>query len=114
MRETLAENIAWRRRGFSQQYIGTLLADAEGVLLTGRDPDSGIELALSIPASEVDDVRVTDQARDLAGERCVELELAGSDAIFLRQIGAGPLLVHALARRLGELIPAPALIPQGG
>ena len=50
----------------------------------------------------------------LAGERCVVLELAGSEAIFLREVGAGPLHVHVLARSLGALIRAPQLLAQGG
>jgi hypothetical protein len=50
----------------------------------------------------------------LAGERCVVLELAESEAIFLREIGVGPLHIHLVARRLGALIHAQPLLAQGG
>ena len=115
MRGTLAEKIAWRRHGVRHHYVGTLLAGDEGILLTGREPVSGVEVALSIPLSELEDVRVAGPGDELlAGERCVVLELAESQAILLREVGAGPLQVHLLARRLGAPIHAPQLLVQGG
>jgi hypothetical protein len=115
MRETLGEKIAWRRQGVRSPYVGTLSAGEEGIRLTGRDPVSGIDVTLSIPLSEVEDVRVTGPGDELlAGERCVVLELADSEAIFLREVGVGPLHVHVLARSLGALTHARPVLAQGG
>ena len=114
MRRTLAEKIAWRRNGVRRHYVGTLSAGDEGIRLTGRDPVSGVEVALSIPLSEIEDVRVAGPGDELlAGERCVVLELAESEAIFLREVGVGPLHILVLARSLGALTHAP-LLAQGG
>jgi hypothetical protein len=115
MRETFAEKIAWWRHGVRTYFVGVLRAGDEGIRLTGRDPVSGIEVALSIPLAEVERVRVSACGGELlAGEPCVVLELAESEPIFLRQVGVGPLQVHVLARRLGALTQAPSLLAQGG
>jgi hypothetical protein len=95
--------------------MGALSAGEEAIRLTGRDALSGVDVALSIPFGEIDDVRVGgDGDESIAGERCVVIELAGSEAIFLREVGAGPLQVQVLARSLGALIRAPQLLAQGG
>jgi hypothetical protein len=115
MRETIAGKIVWRRHGVRHHYVGTLSAGEEGIRLTGRDPVVGVEVALSIPLCEIEDVHVAGQADDLlAGERCVVLELEDSKAIFLREVGPGPLHVRVLARSLGALIRPPQLLAQGG
>jgi hypothetical protein len=115
MRETFAERIAWCRHGVRRHFVGTLRADREGIRLTGRDPASGVDVALSIPLIEVERVRVSETDDEcLAGERCVVLELAGSDSIFLREVGVGPLHVHLLARRLGASTHASPVLAQGG
>jgi hypothetical protein len=116
MRESLAQRIAWRRRGVCRPYVGSLQAGDEGIRLSGRDPVSGIEVTLSIPLSEVENVRVAGPGEELlAGERCVVLELAESEAIFLREVGEGPLHIHVLARTLGALTHASRqLVVQGG
>ena len=114
MRETL-ERIAWCRNGVRTHFVGALRAGEEGIRLTGRDPSSGIDVALSIPLAEVERVRVSASGNELvAGEPCVVLELGDSESILIRQVGAGPLQVHVLARRLGALTKAPALLAQGG
>jgi hypothetical protein len=115
MRETLAEKVAWCRYGVHTYFVGALRAGDEGIRLTGRDPASGIDLALSIPLAEVERVRVSSFRHELvAGEPCVVLELADSESIFIRQVGVGPLQAHVLARRLGALTQAPSLLAQGG
>ncbi len=115
MRETLAERIAWCRHGVLTYFVGSLRAGDEGIRLTGRDPSSGIDVALSIPLAEVECVRVSASRNELlAGEPCVVLELAGSESIFIRQVGVGPLQVQVLARRLGALTKAPSLLVKGG
>ena len=115
MRKSLAVRVVWRRQGVRRHYVGTLSAAEEAVRLTGRDTQIGVELALSIPLAEINDVRVGNFGDELiAGEPCVVLELAGSEAIFLREIGAGPLHVHVLARSIGARIRPPQLLAQGG
>jgi hypothetical protein len=115
MGKPLAEKIAWRRQGVRRHYVGTLTAGSEGIRLTGSDPVSGVEVVLSIPLSELENVRVARPDEELlAGERCVVLELAESEPIFLREVGTGPLHVHVLARSLGALTHAPPLLAQGG
>ncbi len=115
MKETLGEKIAWRRRGVRSAYVGTLSAGDEGIRLTGRDPVSGVDVTLSIPLAEVDGVRLAAPGEELlAGERCVVLELAQSEAIFLRQVGVGPLQAHVLARSLGALAHVQPALARGG
>ena len=115
MEKTFAEKIAWRRHGVRRHYLGTLVAGTEGIRLTGSDPVSGVEVVLSIPLTEIEDVRVAGPGDELlAGERCVVLELAESDPIYLRDVGTGPLHVHVLARSLGALTHSPPLLAQGG
>ena len=112
MRETLVERITWCRHGVHTHFVGLLRADSEGIRLAGRDPASGIDLALSIPLAEIERVRVS-ASRDelLAGEPCVVLELVESEPILLRQVDVGPLRTHVLARRLGALTQASSRSP---
>jgi hypothetical protein len=113
MRRSLAERIVWRRQGVRHHYVGTLSAGEEGIRLTGRDAVVGIDVALSIPSCEIEDVRVAGPGDELlAGERCVVLELADSEGIFLREVGADPLHVHVLARSLGAGIRPPPILAQ--
>ena len=115
MEKTLAEKIAWRRHGVRRHYIGTLVASSDGICLTGSDPVSGVEVVLSIPLTEIENVRVAGPGDELlAGERCVVLELAESESIYLRDVGTGPLHIHVLARSLGALTQARPLVAQGG
>jgi hypothetical protein len=115
MENTLAEKIAWRRHGVRRHYVGTLATSSEGIRLTGSDPVSGVEVVLSIPLSEIEDVHIGGPGDELlAGERCVVLELAESEAIYLRDVGIGPLHIHVLARSLGALTQAAPLVAQGG
>jgi hypothetical protein len=115
MRETLVEKIAWCRNGGGTYFVGALRAGDEGIRLTGRDPSSGIDVALSIPLAEVECVRVSTSRKELlAREPCVVLELADSEPILVRQVGACPVQVHVLAWRLGALTEAPSLLAQGG
>lgn len=109
------EKIAWYRSGVRGQFVGRLRAGDEGIRLAGRDPASGVRVALSIPRDEVERVRVSSSCDELfAGEPCVVLELADSEAIFLHDMGAGPLRVHALARSLDALTHGSPVLVQGG
>lgn len=109
MRDALVERIEWGRRGTGRSCIGTLRAGEGGIQLAGRDP-SGVEVSLSIPLTEVEDVHTGSP-----GDRCVVLELAASEPILLSRIGAGPSRMHLLARRLAALTRAARLpVAQGG
>lgn len=116
MRDGITQKVAWRRRGVRRPYVGTLDADEGGIRLSGRDPVSGVEVTLSIPLAEVQSVHVARPGEELlAGERCVVLDLAESEAIFLREVGQGSLHIHVLARTLGALTHASGpLLVQGG
>jgi hypothetical protein len=114
METTLAERIAWRRQGVRRHYLGTVEGGEDGIRLAGSDPVTGVEVMLSIPLSEIEDVHVAAPGEELAGERCVVLELVDSEPILLREVGTGPLHVHVLARALAALTQAPPLVAQGG
>ena len=104
MAENVVNRITWRRRGFRRKYVGTLAAGESSILLTGRDRSGGVDVALTIPLAEVEGIHVSrSQDEALGGERSVVLELAESDPILIREVGAGPFNVHALARRLAAM-----------
>ncbi len=111
----VSEKIAWRRRNVHRSYVGALCAGAEGIRLTGRDPLTGIDVTLSIPLAEVNHVELSEAGDELlAGDRCVVLDLADSEPILLRPAGRGSFHTQLLARSLGALTHAPALVAQGG
>jgi hypothetical protein len=115
MNDFFADKIAWRRQGTRRHYVGTIRGGALGVRLRGRDPISGIQVALSIPLDEIEGAHVSQSPDEmLAGERCAVLELVDSDPILLREVGIGPLQVHALARAIAELSDPPVRAAQGG
>ena len=111
--EALVDKISWRRRSARNAFVGSLRADDEGIRLTGRDPESGIDVALSIPPAEVASVHVAAAAGEPPGDVYVVLELGDAEPILLRQVGAEPLRAQLLARKLGSLA-QPQLVPQGG
>jgi hypothetical protein len=107
MNELLAERVAWRRKGVEHHYVGALTARGDGIVLTGREPATGIEVVLTIPFSEVEDVHLSSgQQESLVGESAVVVELAESAPILVREIGLARLVPRALALRLGELVTA--------
>jgi hypothetical protein len=115
MNETVASRVAWHRRGRGPTYVGAVSHGPDRVRLTGRDPQSGIEIALSIPVVGIEHVGVEEPPDgSLHGERCVVLDLADAEAIYLRPLGDAPLHVNLLARALGALPPPPAVLAQGG
>lgn len=115
MENALVERIAWSRQGSGRPCIGTMRVDDGGIELAGRDPVSGVEVSLSIPLTEVEEVHTGSP-----GDRCVVLELAASEPILLRwigtaRIGAGPPRTNLLAGRLAALARAAHLpAAQGG
>jgi hypothetical protein len=88
--------VTWHRRN-GQDYVGAVSLGDGYVRLVGRDPDSNIEVSLSIPFAEIEAVHARGRT---SGGGDVVLELAGSQAICLRAIGDD----SELSRTLGERI----------
>lgn len=113
-RRSAALKIAWRRGG-GATYVGSISRGPEAIRLTGRDAILGIDVALSVPIDEIEHVGVSAPAESsAAADPCVIVDLTGSEAIYLRPLGSGPLHVHLLARALAALTDAPAVPAQGG
>jgi hypothetical protein len=103
--------IAWRR-GRGPTYVGVASRGSDAIRLTGRDPNLGIDVALSIPTDEIDHVGIATASGD--GNPSVILELAESDPIYLRPVGGTLQHVHLLARTLGAPTNPPPVLAQGG
>ncbi len=112
--DTLIEKIAWSRRGVHNDFVGSLRAGDDGIRLTGRDPRSGVDVALLIPPREVEQVHVAPADRELAGDLYVVIELVSAEPILLRRVGAGPVQAEVLARKLGALLRPSRLLVRGG
>jgi hypothetical protein len=97
----------WRRRGVSRQYVGTLTTADGSLRLCGRDPETDIDVWLRVPFEEIESVRVSNEPPEvLSGEPCVVLELAGSEAICLREVGVTePRLMDFADRLKARIIP---------
>jgi hypothetical protein len=105
MNEVVAARVAWRRRHTPHHYVGTLATTDLGFRLDGREPATGIELSLSIPFSEIEDVQTSNGSNDLlAGEPAVMLQLAGSEPVLVREVGRRPPESPELARELVRLL----------
>jgi hypothetical protein len=111
--DALIDKVAWRRRGSSIDYFGSLLATDDGLQLTGREPSSGVEVALLIPPGELADVHVSVSER-ASRDLVVVLELESAAPIVVRQVGPVQITVQQLARKLAALVRAPRLLVQGG
>ena len=104
MKEVAAEKVAWRRRNVRDHYVGRLAAGAGALRLVGREPGVGVEVALTIPFEEIDDVRVSEGLDEtLVGESCVVVEPVHSAPILVREVGTGRLHTTELAARLKGL-----------
>ncbi len=115
MSETDGRKIAWRRGERGPTYVGAVSRGDDTIRLTGRDPILGIDVALSIPVTEIDYVGVAETgAGSVDGGPFVVLDLAGSEPIHLRPVGVTSLDVHLLARTLGSVTTAPTVLAQGG
>jgi len=101
MQQSAALKIAWRRGG-GATYVGSISRGPDAIRLTGRDPILGIDVALSVPIDEIEHVGVSGAAESsAAADPCVIVDLADSEAIYLRPLGRGPLQVHLFARAIG-------------
>lgn len=114
MSETASAKIAWRRGRRGPTYVGAVSRGSDTIRLTGRDPILGIDVALSIPVEEIEDIDVEEAAAGSNdGGAFVVLDLTESEPILLRPVGGSSLDVQLLARTIG-LVPVPALLAQGG
>jgi hypothetical protein len=101
----IATRVAWRRRSTPTHYVGTLLDVENGIRLVGREPATGIELALSVPYDLIGGVRVSDEASDeVVGEPAVVIDITGADALLVRELGPVTRQTAELARRLKGLV----------
>lgn len=98
--ETFIDRIAWSRRGAQHDFVGSLRAGDDGIRLTGRDPRSGLDVALSIPPSEVEQVYVVGANAD----PFVVVELARAEPILVHRVGPGSVQAHLLTRKLRALL----------
>jgi hypothetical protein len=105
MNEVVATRVAWRRRHTPHHYVGTLAMTDAGLRLDGREPATGIELSLSIPFSEIEEIEASKGSADLlAGEPTVVLQLAASEPVLVREVGQRSQQASELARQLGRLL----------
>jgi hypothetical protein len=107
--DLLVERVAWRRRGVTNDFVGSLRAGCDGIRLSGRDPMTGLDVTLSIPPDEVEHV----YASPTAAEHVV-VELGDAEPIVLHRLQTGSLQAHLLARRLRGLLLLPRLHVPGG
>jgi hypothetical protein len=107
--ELIADRVAWRRRNVRHHYVGRLWG-GEGVLrFVGREPGTGIEVSLCVPLHEIEHVGLSDSPDEtVVGGPCVVLELADTEAIYLREIAPGGASPEHLAARLDRLFCRPA------
>src|SRR4051812_30979680 len=106
MTETsITRRAAWRRENATHHYTGSLTASRDGLRLAGRDAATGIGVTLTIPAEEIEHVRVSASWDErVVGEACAVLELSNSTPILLREIGCGALDPDGLAAALAGLL----------
>ena len=90
MRFAATSPVTWRRED-GPDYLGTVAVADCCVRLVGRDPESGIDVSLSVPFGEIE--HVSGDAADV-----VVLELTGSSPIRVRGAGADSLR-YELSRR---------------
>lgn len=109
--ELIAERVAWKRRNVRHHYVGRLWGGEGVIRFVGREPGTGIEVSLSVPLEEIERVRLSSSADEtvVAGLGVV-LELADSEAIFVREISPGGAYPHHLAARLDRLCRRPAAV----
>lgn len=95
----------WRDSAPRRAYDGYLALLDEGFRLAGREEQSGIEAALTVPHSAVFDVR-TCACNPCGSGTDIEivLEIAGEEPIVLRPLTGGEAQTAALARRLRSAV----------
>jgi hypothetical protein len=98
--------VAWHRLHVRQPYVGYLTLTDEAVRLSGREAETGIDVALSIPLSGIDRVRRASDAC-LDADRAIVLELADGEPIRVVPIECSRADLERLARRLTAAVESP-------
>jgi hypothetical protein len=91
--------VAWHRVHVRRPYVGYLTLTDDIVRLAGREEETGIDVALSIPLTAIDRVRVAADAC-LDAERSIVLDLADGEPIRVVPLDGTRAEVERLARRL--------------
>ncbi len=86
--------VTWRRRN-GPEYVGAVELVERYVRFVGRDPESGIDVSLSIPVEQIEAVRSS-------GADGVVLELTESREIYVRGLGDDPAVPASLAPLLSR------------
>lgn len=98
-----SEPVLWRRLTVSSPYVGSVAVSDAMLRLFGREPVTGIEVSLAIPAEKITRVRTSrSSSEELGGEPSVVVELDEADAVCLRGAGRSPAMPLRLVRLLGR------------
>ena len=93
--------VAWRRQHAVRHYIGYVTVTEDAVRLAGREDETGIDIALSIPYDAIRMVRVARAAdEDVVGQPSVVLELHEDESIFVRPVSGRAVDLDGFARKL--------------
>jgi hypothetical protein len=114
MQQPASSRIAWGRGG-GATYVGSVSRTPEAIRFAGRDAQLGIDVSFSVPTGEIAYVAVSEPAPwsdDVAPSVIVGLH--DSEPIYVRPLESTLLNVHLLARAVGALTEAPAMLAQGG
>ena len=100
--------LAWRRHGAPCHYSGGLQLDENALVLTGREPSTGLEVSLRIPDYAVRRLRwAHSDDESVVGVPGYVLELADAVPLFIRAVGVGRLHEEELGVALSEALHLP-------
>jgi hypothetical protein len=103
--------LAWRRNGAPCHYSGGLEIDDGALVLTGREPSTGVEASLRIPDYAVRQLRwARSDDESVVGVPGYVLELADAVPLFIRAVGVGRLHEEELGAVLSQALHLP--LPQ--
>ena len=100
----IVDRIGWCRADAHHRYVGAVWAAQDRIRLVGRDSTLGIDVALAIPASEIEHVGVDlGRPEPSLGEPCIVITLAKSAPILVWDVGGDHLPLDGIAARLAAL-----------
>jgi hypothetical protein len=94
------QRVAWRRATARCQCVGYLVVSDGSVRLAGRERDTNIDAALTIPAPAVAGIRTEAEGDRAEDGRAVVLELRDDVAVLVQPAERGRLAAEKLARSL--------------
>jgi hypothetical protein len=104
--------IAWRRLNAPCHYAGLLQVERGALVLTGREPSTGVEVCLRVPDYAVRALRTADgEDEAVVGVPGYVLEMADAVPLLVRAAGVGPLREEELARTLAGALHRPLPSP---